>query len=164
MRQKLLTFFTLAAFAIAFGGFTFYVSIVVPIGTNILGSARAQGEITQQVTHWINAATAIAAGCMLVNTWSAWRRQPGDTHLRSDVRWVWVEWLAIGTIIAGLIGLLGLHPMLDDLIVGAPGKIQVRHRENFYQWHRAYLWISTLQWLASWIWLAAWVRRATKLG
>ena len=164
MREKLLTFFTLATFAIAFGGFTFYVSFVVPIGTEILGSARAQGEITQQVTHWINAATAIAAGCMLANTWAARRRLPVDTNWPGDILWTWIEWVTLGTIIAGLIGLLAIHPMLDGLIVGEPGKIQVRHREDFYQWHRAYLWISTLQWLASWIWLAAWVRRTSKLG
>ena len=161
MRQKVLAFLALASFAVAFGGFTFYVSIVVPVGTEILGSSRAQGEITQQVTHWLNGFTGIAVGLMLVEWWTCSVREKSPTQSLSG--WPRIELAAILFVALCLITLVILHPIMDQFIEGEPRKIRVVRRGAFYQWHRVYLWVSTLQWLAAWIWLMAWVRRTPVL-
>ena len=144
--RKLLNFFALATFAVWFGGFTFYVSIVVPIGTDILGSARAQGEITQQVTHWLNLFSAMALAAMMLDGF-AW---PKDG-------WRWIRFASILAMALCLLVLIWLHPQLDDLIDGTRRKIRVTDREAFYATHRLYLWASTLQWAAGWVWLLAFV-------
>jgi hypothetical protein len=59
----------LITFAIWWGGFTFYAAIVVPVGSEILGSARTQGFITQVVTHWLNLAAALTILMMAVDSW-----------------------------------------------------------------------------------------------
>ena len=56
----------LAAFAIWFGGFTFYVSFVVPVGTDVLGTAMEQGMITRRVTVYLNYIGILALVLMLV--------------------------------------------------------------------------------------------------
>src|SRR5947209_19521490 len=66
------------------GGFTFYAAVVVPIGTEVLGSAADQGWITRRVTPWLNVAGAVAlAG------W-AWdiAADPSATRLRQYLRWL----------------------------------------------------------------------------
>jgi hypothetical protein len=46
------------------GGFLFYASVVVPIGTDLLGGARAQGVITARVTEWLNLAGLVCLGLL----------------------------------------------------------------------------------------------------
>ncbi len=133
----------IATFAVWFGGFTFYVSFVVPIGTEILGSAREQGFITRSVTHWLNLTCGIAAALMLVETCLSWNRTPRRS-------W-WVQFASIIAIVLLLVGLILLHPQLDGLL--EPIKKRVIDRPQFYQLHRAYLWASTFQWIFGWIWL-----------
>ena len=48
----------LAAFAFWQGGFTFYAAVVVPVGTEVLGSSMEQGSITRRVTVYLNMAGA----------------------------------------------------------------------------------------------------------
>lgn len=36
------------------GGFFFYAAVVVPIGSDVLGSPITQGFVTQEVTRWLN--------------------------------------------------------------------------------------------------------------
>ena len=42
------------------GGFTFYSAVVVPIGSDLLGSGRDQGFITRSVTNYLNLAGVAA--------------------------------------------------------------------------------------------------------
>ncbi len=135
----------LATFAVWFGGFFFYAAVVVPLGTEVLGSARAQGFITRLVTHRINGlcfATLVLMGIELI---SCWRWSPR-----------WSQWVQLGSIVligALLISLVLIHPQLDKLI-DLPRK-QVHNRSDFYQLHRVYLWASTIQWGLAWVWLVA---------
>jgi len=139
----------ITTFALWFGGFTFYVSFVVPIGTDILGSARRQGFITQQVTHRLNVVCAFAVLVMLIESYRTWRHRP--ISFRATM-------LAM-TVLIGLmlIGLVGLHPHLDALVDW--DKQRVLDRAKFYGLHRIYLWVSTFQWLVAWIWIFIWVAR-----
>ncbi len=133
----------MASFAIWFGGFGFYASIVVPIGTGVLGSARRQGLITQQVTDWLNLVCLIAVVLMATDLAFGWR----GANRRS------LGLLACVLSIGGmLLWLAILHGMLDSMIDEAQGRIADRAR--FYLLHRYYLWISSVQWFVGWIWLA----------
>ena len=133
----------LASFAMWFGGFGFYVSIVVPIGTDVLGSSLNQGMITRQVTQWINVFGGIAVAMMLLESLLTWKYLPVALRL-----------MQLGLcllMIAALIGLVNLHPILDSMIDVA--EVEVTDQVNFYPLHRVYLWVSTIQWIAAWIWL-----------
>ena len=58
-------------FALMFwqGGFTFYSSIVVPIGRHVLAEeVDLQSVITQRVTSWLNVAGVVAL-FLLAGTW-----------------------------------------------------------------------------------------------
>lgn len=146
--------FLIASFATWFGGFGFYVSIVVPIGTDVLGSPFAQGMITRQVTHWLNLFSGIAFASMLLESAVSWRKSTA-----------WLRWSQLGlcvTMIASLIALVLLHPALDAMIDFEASSVS--DSDQFYDLHRIYLWTSTLQWFAAWVWLillvSSWGRRA----
>ena len=134
----------IASFAIWFGGFGFYAAIVVPVGTEVLGSAHAQGMITRRVTESMNVFCAIAAGMMLIESFVSWKQSR-----KSDRTVLSVMALAV---MALLIALFVLHPIMNQLIDPKTGLIS--DRKQFYSLHRAYLWISTFQWAAGWIWLS----------
>jgi hypothetical protein len=131
------------------GGFTFYASVVVPIGTEVLGSAREQGWITRRVTVWLNVAGLAALAAL---GWDiAADRDP--VRLR---RWLrCLTWLLMA---ASLVGLLWLHERLDSLL--DLENLRILSRPTFRAWHRWYLWISTAQWagglLALLLMLGAW--------
>lgn len=133
----------IACFATWFGGFGFYVSIVVPIGTDVLGSALEQGLITRRVTYWLNVFGGLALASMLVESIVTWRTSKNSMKL-------WSLGLCIFMIVAQ-VALFVLHPMLDAMIdVEAKA---VSESAKFYQLHRVYLWASTFQWIAAWGWL-----------
>lgn len=133
----------ITTFALWFGGFTFYVSFVVPIGNEVLGSVRSQGFITQQVTHWLNLVCGSSILLMLIESFRRWKCSP--------VRWRSVQ-LAMVLIIGGLlIALVLIHPVMDEMIVVEEEMITDEIR--FYGLHRIYLWVSTIQWVAAWIWI-----------
>ena len=146
--------FLIASFATWFGGFGFYVSIVVPIGTDVLGTPFAQGMITRQVTNWLNLFSGIAFTSMLLESVMSWRQSAP-----------WLRRIQLGLcllLIASLIALVVLHPALDAMIDFEAGS--VTDSDEFYNLHRIYLWVSTVQWLAAWIWLVilvlSWRERA----
>lgn len=132
----------LAVFALWFGGFTFYTAFVVPIGTEVLGSSRAQGMVTQQVTDQLNAVGGFMIAFFLVDFLLGWKS-------RSRRLSIWIGSLT-GTIAVLWIGLLWLHSILDGMIIDED---LISDEVNFYQLHRAYLWTSTVQWILCWGWL-----------
>jgi len=143
------------------GGFTFYASVVVPVGQQVFGHLR-QGFVTRQVTVYLNLAGGVA---LLILFWdllaardsAAWRR-----------RGRWLMWAGL---FVTLLSLFWLHARLDEQLV-IKGRI-IRDAEVFYPLHRLYLWISTVQWACGLLYillsLAAWRRedrlaRVTELG
>ncbi len=144
---------TLLLWALMFwlGGFTFYSAVVVPVGTDVLGSAANQGWVTRQVTGWLN-----FAGVVALAAW-AWdvAADPAATILRQLVRWL--LWLVIAAI---LVALFWLHVRMDDLL--DPAVERILDRRGFRVLHRWYLWLSTVQWAASLVLLhstlRAWAR------
>ncbi len=121
----------------------FYVSFVVPIGTDVLGSAKEQGFITRLVAHRLNLMCAIALATMLIETLVSWK---------SGKRILSLTQLTSVALIGGLLaGLLWLHPQMDQLLEIETHR--VLERREFYSLHRVYLWFSTFQWIFAWFWL-----------
>lgn len=115
------------------GGFTFYASIVVPIGTDVLGSAENQGAITRQVARDINLSGVVALILFAV-----------DIAVTRSGRWLhrgrWLAWLGMAVC---LIALMILYPHLDRLFHGEEAYLD--SRAEFRPWHRAYLWTISVQ-------------------
>jgi hypothetical protein len=120
------------------GGFTFYAAVVVPIGTEVLGSPLDQGWITRRVTFWLN-----VAGVFALAAW-AWdlAAEPAPTRLLGAARWL--LWLFIA---AALVALFVLHPQMDALL--NVRRERMLDRAMFRTLHRTYLWVSTAQWAAA---------------
>lgn len=124
-------FLVLVAFAFWQGGFAFYTAVVVPVGTDVLGSSAAQGFITRRVTVWMNVAGAVAIPILLLDAVA--------TRPMRRTRLCCVVLLA-----AGLVALAIIHPRLEALLDAASER--VLNRSDFLPLHRKYLWISTAQW------------------
>ena len=126
------------------GGFFFYAAVVVPIGTDLLGSAKEQGFITQRVTHWLN---LLAVVYLALAAWDQ-RYSRGRTR--------WFVWLAQLLVLAALVP---LHAHLDTFMDAESGRLA---RGNFYPAHAIYLWLSAAHWFlglaAAALMLAAWTR------
>jgi hypothetical protein len=131
-------FLVLVALMFWLGGFTFYASIVVPIGTRVLRSTLRQGFITREVTRDLNIAAAIG---LLPLAW--------DVLVRRDpARWRRRSLIALWLFMAGCqVVLFALHAHLDSML-GTKGLL-VHDPELFRPSHRAYLWIHTVQWGAA---------------
>jgi hypothetical protein len=117
------------------GGFTFYGGVVVPVGSDVLGSEREQGFITRKVTNYLNLAGGVA---LAIWGWdlSAMRgTSPVGRRLR------WAIWAGLGLSLALL---LWLHPRLDELLDPEGGLVLDRRR--FRSLHERYLIVSTVQW------------------
>jgi hypothetical protein len=130
------------------GGFTFYAAVVVPTGTEVLGSSAEQGRVTRLVARSINlsgvAALAIFAWDVLA------------THSGRIPRWGrWLCWFGMAIALAGL---LLMYPHLDRMFL--PDEVRFTDRPAFRYWHRVYLWTITVQWgfavLFAVLTLAAW--------
>ena len=80
MRRLLL----LIALMVWQGGFMFYGAVVVPVGSEVLGSHLQQGFVTQSVTNYLNliGAMALAVWCWDITT----GRAAGGRRLR------WIGW------------------------------------------------------------------------
>lgn len=130
------------------GGFFFYTSVVVPVGTEVLGSAAEQGRITRVVTTSLNHATAVALVVLALDLATA-----PDRRWRRLTRWAC--WLGMA---GSLVALYWLHARLDALI--DPEDEHIVNRSVFHLTHRAYLWASTVQWGLAMVYagltLAAW--------
>lgn len=129
------------------GGFLFYAAVVVPTGTELLGSS-GQGAITARVTDALNAIGFGALALLALDVWFAC-----DPN-RRRVTYRWAVW---GFALACQCALVYLHLQLDALMDG-----ERRHvtGTGFYATHRVYLWVSCVQWVAylllTWLTLRAW--------
>lgn len=127
-------FLVLAALMFWQGGFTFYASVVVPVGQEVLGSHQDQGFITRQVTDYLNLAGAL---CLLPLAWDA-----AVSRDEGRRRWFrWISWIGMATILAILVWLHGRLDALLDLVNNT-----ILDYQTFRTGHRVYLWLSTFQW------------------
>lgn len=118
------------------GGFLFYSAVVVPIGTEVLGSAARQGAITGPVTNWLNLFGGV---CLALFAWDQ-AATADPSRRRAAARW-WV-WAAA----VALLGvLLAFHQYL--LFFMDPAGRRVVMRRPFRVSHIVYMWASTLHWL-----------------
>jgi hypothetical protein len=117
------------------GGFTFYTAIVVPLGTEVLKSARRQGFITRRVTRSINVTGAVA---LLPLAWDALLGRDPRARRR------WLRALLCLAMLLAQLALFYLHPAMDRYLQVKGGI--VLDAEAFHPLHRMYLWVSTLLW------------------
>jgi hypothetical protein len=130
-------FLVLAALMFWQGGFVFYAGVVVPIGTEVLGSPSEQARITRRVALSLNASGAIALVFFL---WDC-----AASRVGRGVYWTrWVTWLVM---FVALVALVAIYPRLDNLFL--PDEVKVLSRPTFRFWHRTYLWTSSVQWAAA---------------
>lgn len=146
-RRIFLRFLLFQAFLLWQGGFLFYALVVVPIGTDLLGSATEQGMITRHVTNWLNLFGVAWVVLFLVDLLVT----PDASPRRRRVRWG--GW-AISVL--GLVVLVGLHPVMAGML-DQEGGYPVR---MFGFLHGVYLWVSAAHWVAglvlAWTTLRAW--------
>jgi len=116
------------------GALTFYGMVVVPAGTEILGSAD-QGRVTQQVTRTLNLAGVAAIALSFCDQW------------RSATRSRWMVWLVFAVCQAALFVIhIRLSALLDI------GTSSAADYSRFYAMHRIYLLTTAVQWGAG-LWL-----------
>ena len=146
MAEVLRRFVVLHAFLLWQGGFVVYGGVVVPVGTEVLGSDTRQGFVTQQVTNWLNGfgllwCAALAWDCLMV---------------RGDAVRGWLVAACAGLLVV----LVTTHPLMDSLL-DADGE-SVLDRGRFRRLHQLYLGVSTLHWLlalvVAWRTIVAWRR------
>lgn len=142
-------FLVFQAFLLWQGGFLFYTSVVVPVGTDVLGSAFVQGLVTQRVTDWMNLFGLVWA---LLFAWDvAATHDPNRRRTRAR----WLGWAVSAALLAAL---FWLHTILDAHI--DLDRDTLRDRTTFRNWHIAYLWVVTAHWALAlalaWLTLQAW--------
>lgn len=141
--QLLRRFLVVQALMLWQGGFLFYAAVVVPTGTDVLGSFE-QGRVTRHVTDWMNVIGAITLAIL------AWDQLCSPPPRRT--RW------AIWTILAvGLAMLALLHPRIESYVdFSATGGIS--DYPAFYFWHRVYLYVASAQWFVGLTYVAILLR------
>jgi hypothetical protein len=117
------------------GGFTFYASVVVPLGQAILHPPTEQGFITRQVTNWLNLSGAVA---LLILAWDLLTTHDASARRRGG------RWLTWTGMLFTLVLLLWFHRRLDAFL--NPDEMRLLDRPAFRAEHRWYLWLSTVQW------------------
>ncbi len=132
----------LTAFAVWFGGFTFYAAVVIPVLHEELGGL-GQGGITGEVSKTLN---GIGVGTVVALGVLAWvERSIGERR----ARWGRVGLLALTTAI--LIGLMVLHPILE-------ARLDSGSMHGFHGLHQVYLIATTAQWFVNLAWLGVTLR------
>jgi hypothetical protein len=124
------------------GGFTFYASVVVPVGQAEFGHLK-QGFITRRVTFYLNLSGAAALPLL---GWDLLAARDPSRRRRGSRAALW------GILLVTLGALFALHPQLDRLLV-RKGFLNT-DPEVFYPLHRLYLWVSTVQWGAALVYIA----------
>ena len=127
LRIRLWRFVLSIGFAVWWGGLTFYALIVVPIGTEMLGSVE-QGFVTQQVTRALNVIGTVMLILLFINA------------ARARQRAQWFTWIMLVVIQAAL---FFDHAYLSAALDPATRTTTV---PNFYDRHRVYLFLTAAQW------------------
>lgn len=137
--QLLRRFVVIQALMLWQGGFLFYAAVVVPSGTEVLGSFQ-QGRVTRHVTNTMN---VIGAATIVILAWDQCR-----TSFCRRTRWTLWSILAIA-----LAMLAVLHPRIESNVdFSASG--QIADYAGFYFWHRLYLYVAATQWIMGLVYVA----------
>jgi hypothetical protein len=145
-------YLTFGAFALWWGGLTFYALVVIPVGQEVLKSHVKVGFITEKVTDRLNALGMFVLGVLLWNVFCSWRASS------RPLRWgLGVTWLLAATLHGAL---FAIHPALERLL--DPTAREVLDESKFYGLHRIYLVLTTVQWVSAvshlFLALVAWQR------
>ena len=132
MRQSMIAYLNALVFAFWIGGFTFYAVIVVPIGTDVLGTVE-QGFVTQQVTNYLNVIGAVSL---------AYLSREALKQRRWAVTGTWV-FMALSQA-----ALFALHHWLDGML-DHESMTELVPQPDFYAAHRIYLLVAAAQWAAA---------------
>jgi hypothetical protein len=134
--QLVRRFLVIQALLLWQGGFLFYAAVVIPVGSDVLGS-WAQGTVTRHVTDRMNLIGAVA---LLILAWDQWTN--GEPSCRW---WRWILWAVMAL---SLIALAVIHPVIAAYADGSATQAAMDY-QTFYLWHRVYLCVATAQWVAS---------------
>ncbi len=127
-RPRLWRYLVVLAVVFWLGGLSFYALIVVPVGTDVLGST-AQGFITQRVTNQLNLVSSAILVLLLANA------------IMRRGRLLIGSWLVMA---AAQVVLILMHPWLDSML---DAKIQeISDGALFYARHGVYLDATAAQW------------------
>lgn len=126
-------FVVLQAFMLWQGGFLFYAAIVVPTGTEILGSFQ-QGRVTREVTFSMN---LIGVATLLLLALDQFQ-----TAGKQRARWIIWAFLVM-TLAAQFVCHVQIERFVDFTQEG-----HIEDYPAFYFWHRVYLCLAATQWLA----------------
>ena len=108
------------------GGLSFYAIVVVPTGTEQLGSV-AQGFITQRVTQWHNLLCVLMTLALAIEAY------------RCSSRFLWAACGTLGVLTTLLFaGHAFLTQQMDFRSETVPA--------NFYSQHAIYLWLTAAEW------------------
>jgi len=137
----------LLAFALFWGGLTFYTGFVVRISHDVLEDTMSGGLITQRTTTILQTLGLITVVLMFVNGVSVARQSPRFGYAL----------VIIGLLLgATLIGLFIVHGLLDDVIdVDA---FEVTDYDSFRAGHRRYNQLTTVEWTLGLVYLLVTVR------
>lgn len=126
-RNALWINFLWIAWAMWWGGLSFYAICVVPIATDLIGSIE-QGFVTQRVMQWHNCISLIFVVCLAIDAFFQRRR---------------VLWLVVAILFVIIIGLLVGHFILSSQM----DFVQHTVPDGFYSQHAIYLWITACEWI-----------------
>jgi len=144
-----------AALLFWYGGATFYVSVVIPVGLHTLQPPGLQTFVTRTVTLLLNSIGAVALGLF---AWDVRATRDPCSGRRL------ARWLACAGMLLTLVVLIWMHVRLDRLI--DVQKLQVLDREALRPLHRLYVAISGLQWTCGTVYafltLYAWREEAAR--
>lgn len=128
-----------AAYAFWIGGLVFYGSVVIPIGSRVVGGHSVQGFVTQEVTRAVNLVSVPALTLLLWNM-LAERRSVG----RLPWRLLIATW---GLMVTAQVVLFAMHPALSRTL-DVPARAVADHAV-FDPLHEAYVRVTGVQHLAA---------------
>ncbi|MGI9472361.1 MAG: hypothetical protein ACR2NZ_12540 [Rubripirellula sp.] len=132
----------LFAFALYWGGLTFYTGFVVRISHDVLNDPMDGGMITQRVTVILQLFGLLTALLMIWNVFFVVRQSP---------KYGYALGACVALLVCSLIGLFVVHEQLDAII--DIGTAEITDREAFVIGHRRYNQLTTVQWLSALIYL-----------
>jgi hypothetical protein len=128
-----------AAYAFWIGGLAFYGSVVIPIGTRVVGSHTTQGLVTQQVTWVVNLLAIPALGVLLWNLAAEWRSAD-----RLSGRVLLSTWFLM---LASQVALFVMHRVLSRILEAQAGAVLAQARFDLL--HELYIKTTAVQHLAA---------------
>lgn len=129
-------------FAFWFGGLTFYVSVVIPNGINILGEVSKMGLITQKATRVLNISSMLfifAALLFITVNYRDYRRPLRILHF-----------VLIALLLTAQIYLNYLHGVMDTYLIGHT--LNAADRGIFMTFHRTYEILTPFSWILGVVW------------